>query len=370
MLQVVDAKILARHAPKTEISFSFDKGTINEIPYEERYKFEFLKLKNQSLEKGEFILDDTKVFPNEEEAKTIILIAVNSLIKFDICFLVDKEEKEKKVNEIKQKLFEVKDLPTTTNEEKNAKIAAIFSRIADILPSYILFNLNLDENKNNAELQQQLERIKDQILVIVLKQQDTEKVPEKEEEIEEEYITDISIGENTTSTTYKKEEYIVTKKKESHFFKQFAFMIKENIMVFLSFLIPTVGVVAFAMLSPLYGQTNNKVLLIPFIITIVVCSFLYLLMTYKCTSTYFDKEALKEKKLLIYFIINFIITSFGCGLGILIFILFKNFDTDLKGLTIPTLTYILGGVAYFILFTSCLYLGLIINKIKLLFKKK
>ena len=369
MLSVSNAKIVNRHAPKKEISFSFDKGLVNHIAYKDRYQFEFLRLKNQSLEKGEFFIDDVKIFPEENEEKAIFVLAVNSIIKFDLCFLVDKEKKQEKLEEVKANLTKLKELPITTNEEKNAKIAAIFDEICQLLPSYVLFNLNVEENQNNEELNKQLELNQGKLLFIVLDAQENKK---EEEEIEEheEFITDISIGETTTVATYKEEKPKVKVKKEHKFGKQLVLTIKENAMVFLSYLIPTIGVVAFSMLSPLYAKTENQFLLIPFIITIVVCAFLYFLMTYKCTASYFSKDALKEKKLLIYFLLNFVVTTLGAGLGVVIFILFKTFDVDLKELKIEALTYILGVVTYLLLATSCLYLGLVINKITSLGKKK
>ena len=266
MIELKSAIILSKKAPKEEVSFSFDKGQINVIPFEELYKFEFVKLKDQSLDKGEFFIDETKIYPNEESEMTLFFLTVNSLIKFDLCFVVNKKDKKEKVKKVQDDLIALRDMPMTSDIEKNLKIAAIFDEIAKNSPSYVLVNTNEEVNQNNPELQRQLELHKDDFVIITLAKKPEEEKEATKEDPEIEMI-DLSIGEATTQSTVKekkkkgpKESAFNFDKKENNFFKSLGKTIKNNLMVFLSFLIPMLGVVAFILLSPLYAQSDNKML--------------------------------------------------------------------------------------------------------------
>ena len=81
MVELKEGIILSKKAPKEPISFSYEKGTINYIPYEEIYKFNFLKLKDQALDKGELFIDGIKIYPDENNESSLFVLAVNSLIK-------------------------------------------------------------------------------------------------------------------------------------------------------------------------------------------------------------------------------------------------------------------------------------------------
>ena len=374
MIELKSAIILGKNAPKEEISFAYDKGIVNQIDYSEKYKFAFLKLKDQALDKGEFYIDEVKIYPNEENEKTLFFLAVNSLIKFDLCFVVNRNEKKEKVKSVQDELIALRDMPTSTESDKNLKIAAIFDKISLISPSYLLLDYNDELNQNNSELVRQLDLRKDEYVIITLNRK---AATVKDEEVSEEEfeVMDLSIGEaqvaQTQKTKKKKEKFIDYPKKEGNFFKSLWKTLKNNIMVFLSFVIPAIGVIAFVLLAPLYSKSENKVLIIPFIITIVICFSLYMLMTYKCTDfgSYKDKEANQER--LYFFIINFLVTGLGYGLGFVIYILFKKFDTDISSLGSNVLGIVLSIVFVLVLLTACLYLypllSPLINKIK---KKK
>ena len=288
MIELKSAIILSKNAPKEEISFAYDKGIINQIDYSEKYKFAFLKLKDQALDKGEFFIDEVKIYPNEENEKTLFFLVVNSLIKFDLCFVVDKNQKKEKVKSVQDELIALREMPTSTESDKNLKIAAIFDKISLVSPSYLLLDYNDELNQNNPELVRQLDLKKDEFVIITLNKKPEDAKQEESKEKEEEYeIMNLSIGDSPASqpqkTKKKKERFIDYSKKEGNFFKSLWKTLKNNIMVFLSFVIPTIGVIAFVLLAPLYSQSDNKVLIIPFIITIVICFILYMLMTYKCT---------------------------------------------------------------------------------------
>ena len=375
MIELKDGLILGKGAPKQEISFHYEKGVINYIDYSSFYIYKFLKLKDQSLDKGEFFIDGVKIYPNENEDKTLFFLAVNSLIKIDLCFVVDKNEKKEKVQFVQEQLFELKSFPLTTENDKNLKIAAIFEKIALISPSYVLVNLNDEANGGNIELSNQLEKYKDNFTIVVLNQKPKAIKEEKPivEEPEVEMI-DLEIGEERPMLYEREysssddEPLVVYNKKQGGFFKDLGETLKTNIMVFLAFIIPTIGVVAFSLLSPLYAKTNNSILLVPFIITIFVCFGLYMLMTYKCANFGSYKSKAENRKRIIFFIINIVITAAGYGLGFLIYFLLKKFDTDINQMSGNNIGIILSLVLSVILLTANLWsypvIHALINKIK------
>ena len=379
MVELRDGLILSKSAPKEPISFSFEKGSINKVPYEQKYIFSFLKLKDQALDKGEFLIDEYKVYPEEDNSeKSLFVLAVNSVVKFIMCFLVAKLEKKQKVQFVQAELIKLRDMPTTSDFEKNAKIAAIFDKIIELSPSYVLVDLNEEDNRFNSELDRQINRIAEDINTIVLEEKPINSVDENKVEYDE--IIDLSIGQNTTSQYIKVqkqgEDFIIFDEKngKKNFAKQLINTFKNNLMVFMSFLIPTLGIIAFSLLTPLYLKTENKFLAIPFIITIVICMFLYLLMTYKCTEFTLDYKNNKDK-IISYFIINTIVAIIGGGLGVVIYVLFKNFDNDLKALEGGnTVGVVLAIIFAIVLLTANLYLRLLLNpvvdKIASKFKKK
>ena len=375
MIELKGGLILGKNSPKEEVSFNYEKGEINYIEYSSFYIYKFLKLKDQALDKGEFFIDGVKIYPNEDDEKTLFFLAVNSLIKVDLCFVVDKKEKKEKVQNVQEQLLELKNFPVNTENDKNLKIAAIFEKISELSPSYMLVDLNDEANGTSIELSEQLNKYKDQFTIVVLNQK-PKTVKESNQIIENEdmEMVDLEIGDSRPllyEKEYRNEEdesFVVYEGKNQSFGKAFIDTLKSNIMIFLAFIIPVIGVIAFSLLSPVYAKTNNKVLLVPFVITIVVCFFLYMLMTYKCANFGSYKNKQENKKRIVFFIINLIVTIIGYGLGFLIYFLFKNFDTDIKGITNNSLGIVLSIIFALVLITANLYvyplIHPLINKIK------
>ena len=381
MIELTNAVILNKAAPKDGISFTYNKGELISIPFERRYIFDFLALKNQSMDSGVFKIDDTIIFPDEDSEKSIFFLAINSLVKVGLCFLVEKSRKKELIEHVQDELILLRDLPTETESEKNAKINAIFGKINELSPAYLLVDFNESCNKNQPSLMSQINKYKSSMLIIGLEvkpitsEYNEEEKPSENDNFEDLYMTQLVIGQETEMTNLMPEkqgsDFLTYAHSKKGFGMELWLTFKKNLMVFFSFLIPSVGVIAFLLLSPLYAKTSNKALIIPFVITIVICFSLYMLMTYKCTS-YIRLKDKKEKtrRMLLFLTINTIVTTLGAGLGIVIFILFKNFDTDLKAVNGNTLSIVLAVVFYIILVTACLYLTLVNDKIKSLFKKK
>ena len=374
MIELKDGLILGKGSPKTEVSFNYEKGEINYVDYSSFYIYKFLKLRDQALDKGEFFIDGVKIYPNEDEEKTLFFLAVNSLVKVDLCFVVSKKEKKEKVQFVQEQLLELKNFPVNTENDKNLKIAAIFEKIATISPSYLLVDLNDEANGTNIELMNQLNKYKDALTIVVLSQK-PKVVKEVKPIVEDEEVEmiDLEIGDARPmlyEAEYRDDDepLVVYDTKEKSFGKVLGETLKSNIMVFLAFIIPAIGVVAFSLLSPVYAKTNNAILLIPFIITIVVCFGLYMLMTYKCANFGSYKSKKENRKRLIFFIINTVVTLAGYGLGFLIYFLFKKFDVDIKEIADNKTGVILSIIMTVILITANLYvypvISRLINKIK------
>ena len=374
MIELKDGLILGKGSPKTEVSFNYEKGEINYVDYSSFYIYKFLKLRDQALDKGEFFIDGMKIYPNEDEEKTLFFLAVNSLVKVDLCFVVDKKEKKEKVQFVQEQLLELKNFPVNTENDKNLKIAAIFEKIATISPSYLLVDLNDEANGTSIELMNQLNKYKDALTIVVLSQK-PKVVKEVKPIVEDEEVEmiDLEIGDARPmlyEAEYRDDDepLVVYDTKEKSFGKVLGETLKSNIMVFLAFIIPAIGVVAFSLLSPVYAKTNNAVLLIPFIITIVVCFGLYMLMTYKCANFGSYKSKKENRKRIVFFIINTVVTLAGYGLGFLIYFLFKKFDVDIKEIADNKTGVILSIIMTVILITANLYvypvISRLINKIK------
>lgn len=389
MIEIREAIIASKKAPKEAISFSYDKGSLNIIDYSEKYKFDFLKLKDQSLDKGEFYIDDIKIYPNEDNENSIFFLAVNSLIKIGLCFVVKKEEKKQKVQDVQSKLIELRTLPTDTEEQKQDKIVKILNTSCDLKPSYLLIDYNDETNKSVNLSFTFLEPYAVETNVIVLSKASEviNELPELKSEKKKrgqkvETETSIAIGEETIMVTEKVEQttekdhiaddfIIFDLDNGNNFFKFMWNSFKKNVSVFLSFGVPVIGVISFSLLSPMYARGDNKWLLIPFILTIVVCFVLHLIMTYKCTSYLTNKnDADRVYKMLSYLFINAIVTLLAAAIGVGIYLLFKNFDANFKTQPFNKLDLILPIILGLIMVTENLYIAYLGNLIVNLFKKK
>ncbi len=372
MIELLDAVISSKKAPKDPTSFSFEKGMINHILFDESYKFAFLMLRDQSLDKGTFKINDNVIYPEENETKSLFFLTINSLVKMHLCFLTEQKEKKQRVKFVQDELIKLRELPVETDEEKNQKITAIFNKVSELQPEYLLLDFNDKENLNYDLIINELESHKDNLLIVVL---DKKPIEESEPLIlsdnshDDFESVDLMIGEETTynhapSKSKNEKKKPLLKEDKDSFWSVFKNTFKNNIMTFLSFIVPALGVIAFVLLSPLYAQTN-KVLLIPFLITITVCFVLFMLMTYKCSE-------FETKNELISFVIldgASVIVAYGLSLGI--YFLFLNFDSEIKALQSKNVIgFVVSIILALVLMTACLYLKLVVDSVKKLFKSK
>ena len=360
MVELPEGIILSKGAPKEAISFSYEKGSLNVIPYNEKYKFAFLMLKNQSLDSGTFIVDGVTIFPNEEGEDSLFFLTVNSLIRIHLCFVVAPSEKKEKVKHVQSELMTLIEMPLETEEDKNNKIVAILNKVDELSPNYILVDFNDPSNSKYEFILNELNNHVFSLNIIALdKEGDGKNQNEQKEDFKE---MDLLLG----STAEEPIEEVKTKKAVDNksFWKTLSLMAKENVTAFLSFIVPSLGVISFSLLSPLYAQTN-KVLLIPFIITIVLCFSLFMIMTYRCA------EFKSRNEMFAYAILNAASVLTGYGLSIAIYFIFLNFDKEIAELKSANKTGIIISVVLTLLLLSAFfYVPLLVNTFKKLTKKK
>ena len=356
MIELLNGVILGKGCPKEEVSFSLEKGTINYIPYEERYKFNFLMLKNQSLDKGTFKINDVQIYPDESNESSLFFLSVNSLIRIHLCFLVKKDEKKAKVKFTQDELVKLRDLPVETDEDKNNKIVAILNRVEELAPAYALFDLNDFTNEYGIFAINELEKHAQNINIVVLEKKAEEALPI---EAMQSNVT-LDIGDEMVEQPKTKKE----KAPSNGFFKEFAQIFKEDISAFGALVVPTISVLLFSMLSPLYAQTN-KVLLIPFILAMIIGFVLFCIMIYRFA------EFKNKEQLISFIILTTGSVGLGAGASVGIYFLFLTFDQEIKALQSKNVTGIVVTIILaLLLVTSSLYIPPLVNLVKKLFKKK
>ena len=283
--------------------------------------------------------------------------------------------------------MELRSLPTETEDDKQNKILQILQTSCSLSPSYMLIDYNDETNKTVNLSYQFLEQFVNDTVVVIMEKipvgtQATTRTTSKSKNVDNDYFeTSISIGEDTVlveerPTQYQNEEveddfiqFDIENK--NNFFKFFGKTFKNNAPVFLAFGVPVIGVIAFALLTPLYFNSSNKWLLIPFILTVVICFVLHLIMTFKCTMFVANKnDPLRVRKMLVYLLINSLVSLVGAALGVGIFLLFKNFDNDLKQTAFNKLYMIAPILLGLIMMTENLFVAYIGKAIIKLFKKR
>ena len=362
MIELLDGIILAKNAPKEAVSFSLEKGTLNYIPYSEQYKFNFLMLKNQSLDKGVFKINDIQIYPDENSETSLFFLSVNSLIRIHLCFLCPNSEKKARVKEVQDQLILLRDLPVETDEDKTNKIIAIINRVDELSPAYALFDLNDSVNNYAGFVESELAKHAANINIIILEKK-TESV-DSAIEVDRGDIS-LSIGDEPVlgkETKPKKQK--IFKEPNGPFLKEFVHIFKEDKSAFAALIVPSISVLVFSMLSPLYAQTN-KILLVPFIIAIIIGFVLYMIMVYRFA------EFENRNQMISFTLCNLgsVLIGYGASLGI--YFLFLNFDQDIKALQSKNAVGIIVSIILaLLLVTSPIYVPFISRLIKKLFKKK
>ena len=374
MIELRNCILNTKGAPKNEVNTLFEAGQINHISHKQKYIFELLRLKNQTIKSGEFIIDDFKAYPLEDDTKSIFFLAINSLVKVGVCFLVESQEKDNKLKEVQEELLKLKELDCTSDLQKDMKIAAIFDVVFRFSPKYMLVDLSDEDNKSHQELIKQIDKYCLKNTIIVL----DDDVEETEEAIEEEtsevYMLDLNIGENT-SAKYVKE----TKPKTKFFGKnekvsgsalktRLVSELKNDAMVYLAFILPTLGMFTFSLLAPLYAKVKNTALLVVSIIVVIIFIALHFVMTYMLTKTNYDKE--DKIGNICFLILNSAVSVISYAASIGIYFLLKNIDSQLKAITDNKIGIIISIIFLLLVLSTNIYICPLVEKIKSLIKKK
>jgi len=152
MICIKDALINARHAPNKPSSYSFMKGVFV-LGQKEDYLFNFLSLKNQSLDEGSFVVDGVSIAPDEDDKQSLFMLKINSQnIVLLACFLIDKKYKSEQTSNITDSLYLLKDLPLETDEDKFNKVKSIINVVLQYKPAYLLFDKNNKVNNLNLTM--------------------------------------------------------------------------------------------------------------------------------------------------------------------------------------------------------------------------
>ena len=152
MVELIEAKILDKLAPKEPVTLTFG-NSLNEISYEKRYIFNFLLLKNQALDSGEFIVNDKTIYPNDSGDFSLFLLAVNSQnICLSCVFSSLSEDKDLLAKSVQEQLCLLRELPLINEEQKYFKIHKIFETLLNFNPAYILIDKGNDINKSSIQL--------------------------------------------------------------------------------------------------------------------------------------------------------------------------------------------------------------------------
>ena len=152
MVELIEAKILDKLAPKEPVTLTFG-NSLNEISYEKRYIFNFLLLKNQALDSGEFIVNDKTIYPNDSGDFSLFLLAVNSQnICLSCVFSSLSEDKDLLAKSVQEQLCLLREVPLINDEQKYFKIHKIFETLLNFNPAYILIDKGNDINKSSIQL--------------------------------------------------------------------------------------------------------------------------------------------------------------------------------------------------------------------------
>lgn len=137
---------------KEPLDLTLNNG-IHFFDYENKYIFELLSLKNQTIKKGNFLVDDFYVFPLTDPRKYAFVLNINSqVINVNAVFILPLSLKDKTRSSLKKSLILLKDMPLENDEDKQNKIKSILSILKSFNSSYVLLDLNDEINNINNVL--------------------------------------------------------------------------------------------------------------------------------------------------------------------------------------------------------------------------
>lgn len=147
----------------------YDKG-VHHLSLEERPLFDLLRIKEQGLPKGQFIIDDCDVFTSREFGRMPFLLEIKSAVFFAGCvFIVDFEHKRAFKKKLLGELGTLRSLPLENEDDELAKIRKIIEVVSENGLSYLLVDMNGEVNGGHAQLiDKALEEAQENVTAIIL----------------------------------------------------------------------------------------------------------------------------------------------------------------------------------------------------------
>ena len=249
MIKINNASLLYKKKEIKDINESFSTGATY-LPYEKKYLYSLLTLKDVSLSSGNIIIDDIDISNiSDNSPSSLFCLGINSkVIDLSTCFIIPNENKKGIIEAVQSSLYSLKDLPLNKLEEKRNKIRYIFNILVSYKVSYLLIDMNDNINKENEIL---IEEIKneylDKLTFIILSKKE-----EKEEEID-----------NFAAIEIKQEKEIKKDKVTSkQYLKAYKALYKYNksFYLFSLFVFSLTSAFAFALIPVIYQKITSIII--------------------------------------------------------------------------------------------------------------
>ncbi len=291
----------------------FNDG-LNYIDYESKGLFNALTLKNDLFLDGTFIVDGITFLPNNiNKEETLSILAINSqVLCLTLCFIVNKKDKKKFIEETQNKFLELKDLPLETFADKNEKINKILEMSISLKPSYVLVDLNDEINKSCSNfIDKSLNKLVKDVTFIIL----------KEEYIEPNYsqldIVNNEESKNSDKNPSNRKSNNIFSKENS---KLWLSTLKEEYTSFLLISFEVLFGVFSSLLFPSYFANEEHFWGVVLVIVSVMCLVAELIFVSLCVQPYLKDEK-KKKELRISQIYLALFASLAIGISYLVFAL-------------------------------------------------
>lgn len=249
MITLNKAVLSTRKAPKEGVTLTFDNG-LHKIEQKQKYLFEFLTLKNQYIESGEFKINDIDFAQNEDnEIKSgIFYLAINSQVFcLSICVTATAEEKVKTLKAIQDELITLRNMPLENDEQIKDKIKKIMDIVLKYPLGYILFDQTNEINEKHLNIIEKVLKPLHKKACFVYLERNL-----NEEEINTAF--DVSVdGDKKEKETDKSSSGFSAIKKEC------LALLKKDASLYAFIALETLFIVFLAQLSQYYFSTDNAV---------------------------------------------------------------------------------------------------------------
>lgn len=333
-------------------SLVFPHG-ITRLSIDDKGVFNTLLVRNQNFYNLELQINGKTILPSENDDHSIFMLAVNSLnLHFQACFVLKKDEREKRIEDIQARLLTLKELPLDEYRERRAKIQKILHVLEEEGVAYILLDENIEENRRYKYIYEpEIEKVTS-YPIIILTQDKTAKITpvvsvatpkgEKaaitqttvvpENKNSEVSLVDFSKVKNLTSiNAHDKTDFKSNLNIHLHLLKKNigVFLLQALIVAFTSFLYGYIITTFTDQNAFLYVLLLIAAMVVPFFVVISVFDFL-------------DRG--EDEQVMIYYRMTLRISEIciitGIGLGLVIFHLLAKNNIFLESANVKTISYL------------------------------